>query len=56
MQSASCKKHETLVNILLCIALRKSTVKIDDLCKFAKHAVTDTSDNDGIAEKSANFM
>ncbi len=63
MQSALCKKkkqtkkkHEKLVNVLPSISLQKSSVKTDDFREVAKHAVTSTSDNDGIAEESADYM
>lgn len=57
MQGALCKrKHEKLVNVPLSALLQESTIKIDDFGKVVKHTVKGISDNDGIAEESANFM
>lgn len=50
------KRHEKLVNVLVSVLLQEGPAKIDDFGKVVKHAVTGTSDNDGIAEESANFM
>lgn len=57
MRCAKKKKtRENLVNVLLSVWLQESSVKIDDFGKLVKHAVTGTSDNDGIAKESADFM
>lgn len=50
------KNMKSLLTFCRASHCRKNSVKIDDFGEVAKHAVSGTSDNDGIAEESANYM